>query len=88
MLTHGLLAHGRLVGVAGRLVVVREGDDGSTDSQNHGRVDLAVSVCLDGGGIIFCSCLQILHRHGNHGGLLFLCVHIPEQAEELNEQQM
>lgn len=30
--THGLLAHGGLVGVPGRLVVIREGDDGSTNT--------------------------------------------------------
>ena len=28
--THGLFAHGRLVRVSGRLVVVREGNDGGT----------------------------------------------------------
>ena len=39
---HGLLAHGRLVCVPGRLVVVREGNDGRTNPKDHGRVDLAV----------------------------------------------
>ena len=50
--THSLLAHGRLVGVTWRLVVVGEGDDGSTDAQNHGGVNLAVRVGLDGGVLV------------------------------------
>ena len=49
--THGLLAHGALVGVAGRLVVVWEGHDGGADAQNHGRVDLAVRVLRDAAGV-------------------------------------
>ena len=34
---HGLLPHGRLVGVARRLVVVGEGDDGRTDTCTRER---------------------------------------------------
>lgn len=41
---HRLLAHGALVGVTGRLVVVWEGDDAGTHAQDHGGVDLAVCV--------------------------------------------
>ncbi len=58
--THSLLAHGGLVGVPGRLVVVRERDDGSTNTQDHGGVNLAVRVGLDGGCLVLCSSLQIL----------------------------
>ena len=45
---HGLLAHGTLVRVTRRLVVVGEGNDGGTHTQDHGRVDLTVGV---GGGV-------------------------------------
>ena len=33
--THSLLAHRTLISVTGRLVMIREGDDGGTDSKNH-----------------------------------------------------
>ena len=42
--THGLLAHGGLVGVTRGLVVVRERNYGGAHAQDHGRVDLAVRV--------------------------------------------
>mmetsp|Transcript_19783 Transcript_19783/g.45566 ORF Transcript_19783/g.45566 Transcript_19783/m.45566 type:complete len:498 (-) Transcript_19783:580-2073(-) len=43
---HRLLAHGRLVGVTRRLVVVGEGDDRGADAEDHRRVDLAVRVLV------------------------------------------
>ena len=43
---HGLLAHGRLVGVPGALVVIGEGDDAGADAEDHGGVDLAVGPRL------------------------------------------
>ena len=39
-LTHGLLAHSALVGVSGRLVVVRVGDQTSTHPQDGERLNL------------------------------------------------
>ena len=42
--SHGLLPHGRLVRVSGRLVVVGERDDGRAHTEDHTGVDLAVSV--------------------------------------------
>lgn len=41
---HSLLAHGTLICVTRGLVVVWEGDDAGTDTQDHGRVNLAVRV--------------------------------------------
>ena len=35
--THGLLAHGRLVCVTRRLVVIRKRDDGGTNTWSRGR---------------------------------------------------
>ena len=52
---HGLFAHGGLVGVAGRLVVVREGDDRGADAENHRGMDLAVGV---GGAVDFLLCAR------------------------------
>ena len=39
-LTHGLLAHGTLVGIPRRLVVVRVGDQTSTHTKNGERLNL------------------------------------------------
>ena len=75
--THGLFPHGGLVGVAGGLVVVGEGDDGRTHAQDHGGVDLAVGVCLTvGHPPRRARILQVLDLHGNHRCLLLLCVYV------------
>ena len=75
---HGLLAHGRLVGVTRGLVVVREGDDGGADTKDHGRVDLAVGEV---GGARHLGVLprigQVRDVHGYHGRLLLFCVQVP-----------
>ena len=44
--SHGLLAHGRLVGVSGRLVVVREGYDAGTDTCTGGRGEDKSTTCV------------------------------------------
>ena len=58
--------------------MVGEWDDGGTDPQNHGGMDLAVRVCLAVGGVRVVSVMrQVVDVHGNHRGLLFLCVYVP-----------
>ncbi|GIX64653.1 uncharacterized protein BcabD6B2_40880 [Babesia caballi] len=69
---HGLLAHGALVRVARRLVLVGEGDDGGADAQNHGRVDLAVRV----GAAVAAVRLEVLREHGDHAHFLLLAVDV------------
>lgn len=44
--SHGLFSHGRLVCVSGRLVVVREWNDGCAHAKNHGWVDFAMGPRL------------------------------------------
>ena len=75
---HGLLAHGRLVGVPGGLVVVRERDDGGAHPKDHGGVDLTVGEV----GVTRClgvvpGIAQVCNVHGYHGRLLFFSVQIP-----------
>ena len=75
---HGLLAHSRLIGVPGRLIVVREGDDGSTHPKDHGWMDLTVREvsCTRHLGVVACIG-QVSYVHSYHGGLFFFCVQIP-----------
>ena len=47
--THSLFTHGRLVGVTRRLVVIGERNNGSANTKNHGRVNLAMSPCSNVG---------------------------------------
>ncbi len=49
------------------LVVVGEGDDGSTDSEDHGRVDLTMRV---GGAVGHALLLEVIRGHGEHHRLL------------------
>mmetsp|Transcript_37572 Transcript_37572/g.94847 ORF Transcript_37572/g.94847 Transcript_37572/m.94847 type:complete len:646 (-) Transcript_37572:1836-3773(-) len=78
---HGLLAHGGLVGVTRRLVVVGEGDDGRAHAQDHGRVDLAVRVRAAVRALrVVARGLQVLDGHGDHGRLLLLRVHVLDVA--------
>ncbi len=56
---HGLLTHGRLVGVTRRLVVVGKRDDGRA-------VDLAVRVRR---AVVFVRLLEVFGVHGDHGSL-------------------
>ena len=75
---HGLLAHSRLVGVPGRLIVVREGDDGCTHPKDHGRMDLAMREVGCAGHLGVVPCIgQVSDVHGYHGGFLFFCVQVP-----------
>ena len=50
-------------------------DDGGADAQDHGRMDLAVGVGVEGAFM-----LQIRDMHRNHGGLFLLDVEILAQA--------
>lgn len=59
------------------LVVVREGDDGGTDSQDHGRVDLTVCV---GGAIGHTLFLEVIRGHGEHHSLLLQSVNVLHHA--------
>eukprot|EP00976_Prorocentrum_cordatum_P070978 1180140-Prorocentrum_minimum.AAC.15 len=77
-----LLAHGGLVRVAGGLVVIREGDDGAADAEDHGRVDLAVRVRgVEGAARLHALARhrQVRHGHGDHRRLLLLRVHVLDQ---------
>lgn len=49
------------------LVVVREGDDGSTDSKDHGWVDLTMRI---GGAVGHALLLEVIRGHGEHHRLL------------------
>lgn len=42
--SHGLFSHSRLIGVPGTLVMVREGNDTGTHSQDHSRVDFTMCI--------------------------------------------
>ena len=44
---HGLIYHGRLVGIPQKLIVIREGYDLGADSYNQEGIDLV--VCVRGG---------------------------------------
>lgn len=55
------------------LVVVGEWDDGSTDTQDHGRVDLTVSVSRAVGNTLF---LEVIRSHGEHHCLLLQSVNV------------
>ena len=79
---HGLLAHRTLIRVARRLVVVGERNDGRTDAQNHGGVNLA--VCLVG-AVHVLQLRQIARGHGDQTGLFLLAV---DQLNETRGQQI
>ena len=65
--SHGLLTHSRLITVTGRLVVIWERNDGGADTENHGRMDLAV-----GEGRVLCArSMQVSQTHGDHSSLFF-----------------
>lgn len=49
------------------LVVIRERNNGCTDTQNHGRVDLAMRV---GGAISHALLLKVIRGHGQHYSFL------------------
>lgn len=49
------------------LVVIGEGDDGSTDSQDHGRVDLTVRIS---GAVGHALLLEVIRGHSEHHCLL------------------
>ena len=75
---HGLFAHGRLVGVPGRLVVVRERDDGGAHPKDHGWVDLTVREVGGAGHLgVVPGIAQVCNVHGDHGRFLFFGVQIP-----------
>ena len=67
---HGLLAHGRLVGVPGALVVIGEGDDAGADAEDHGGVDLAVDPRLAVAGPAVLGRVKVLGAAGDHVRLL------------------
>jgi hypothetical protein len=71
--THGLFRHCRLESVLGGLVVVAEGDEGSTDPKQHRGMDLAMCVLLE---LSESPCglfdLQVGRIHGDQCTLLFL----------------
>mmetsp|Transcript_10118 Transcript_10118/g.15281 ORF Transcript_10118/g.15281 Transcript_10118/m.15281 type:complete len:422 (-) Transcript_10118:326-1591(-) len=73
--SHRLFTHSRLICVTRRLVVIGEGNDRGTDSQNHRRVNFTMGVCeririlrLASSGF------EIANSHRNHDGFLFICV--------------
>mmetsp|Transcript_9533 Transcript_9533/g.28432 ORF Transcript_9533/g.28432 Transcript_9533/m.28432 type:complete len:545 (-) Transcript_9533:2521-4155(-) len=70
--SHGLLTHGTLIGVTRRLVVVRERNDGGTDSQNHGGMDLTVGV----GRRIGLIRIEIPRIHRHHCGFFLFRVDV------------
>lgn len=72
--SHRLLAHSRLVRVPGALIVVGERNDAGADSQDHRRVDFAVSI-----GVRPDVMLDIRNVHGDHRSLFLLDI------EELNQ---
>jgi len=53
--------------------MIREWNDGSTDSKYHGRMDLTVCV---GGTISGSLLLQVIRRHCQHDCLFLQCVNI------------
>ena len=59
------------------LVVIWEGNDGGTDAQDHGGVDLTVCV---GGAVLHVLVVELVGRHGQHGGLLLQGVDILHHA--------
>jgi len=59
------------------LVVIGEGNDGGTDAQDHGGVDLTVGV---GGAVLHVLVVELVGRHGKHGGLLLQRVNILHHA--------
>ena len=67
---HGLLAHGRLVGVPGALVVIGEGDYAGADAEDHGGVDLAVGPRLAVAGPAVLGRVKVLGAAGEYGRLL------------------
>ena len=69
--THGLLTHRTLISVTWRLVVIRERYDGSTDSKDHRRVNLAVRVRVER-SLVTSAFVKIRDMHRNHCCLLFL----------------
>eukprot|EP00967_Tisochrysis_lutea_P083235 scaffold115591_cov32-Tisochrysis_lutea.AAC.4 len=70
---HGLLAHGGLVRVTRRLVVIGEGNDGCADAEDHRRVDLAMGVPVH---LVICA--QVAEIHCDHHGLFFLSVDLSD----------
>ena len=72
---HGLLAHGALVGVTRRLVVIGKGYDAGAHAQYHRRMDLAVGVR---GAVLLL--LEVLGIHGDHARLLLERVHVLDHA--------
>mmetsp|Transcript_33705 Transcript_33705/g.69614 ORF Transcript_33705/g.69614 Transcript_33705/m.69614 type:complete len:290 (+) Transcript_33705:1666-2535(+) len=76
---HSLLAHGGLVGVAGGLVVVGEGDDTRAHAQHHRGVDLAVCVAVQ---------VAASHVFDEHGDVACLLLHDVDVLDELLAQQL
>mmetsp|Transcript_39028 Transcript_39028/g.94366 ORF Transcript_39028/g.94366 Transcript_39028/m.94366 type:complete len:291 (-) Transcript_39028:1653-2525(-) len=70
--SHSLLSHGTLVDITRRLVVVGKGNNRSTNTQNHGRVNLA--VCVSRRVRVFS--VQILGFHGNHCCFFFFRINV------------
>jgi len=76
--THSLLTHRTLIRITRRLVVVGERDDRSAHSQNHGGMDLTVSVAvllsllLLGLAFPLGILSKVMGEHSNHRILLFL----------------
>jgi len=60
-----------LVGVTRWLIVIWEGDDAGADSENHGRVNLTVSV---GGAVVDLE--QVVWIHRDHARLFFQCIYV------------
>lgn len=75
--THSLLTHRTLVGVTRGLVVVREGNDTCTHTQDHRRMDLTVGEGSD--GAIGHTLVEHLGVHGNHGVLLLFRTQVLDQ---------
>ena len=69
--SHGLLTHSGLVSVSRRLIVVRERNDGGTDSKDHGWVDLQMSVVV---ALLLTVLVDIIDEHGDHRGLFLFHV--------------
>ena len=75
---HGLLAHGGLVGVSRRLVVVGEGNDRGAHAQDHGGMDLAVRVGR--AAAVLHAGAHGLQIHADHAVLLLLRRDVLDQA--------
>ena len=75
----GLFAHGGLIGVAGRLIMVGEGNDRRAHTQHHGRVDFAVGVrrgARPATQVHRHPRLQLLRVHGAENILLLIHVNV------------